>query len=426
MSAGPGGVDGRDDTARARAGLPAVTRTARRLLSVSRSRLRPVRETVTPLGWTALGGGALFGLSGVLLGWTELIVVGAVLLAAAALAALSLFGRPLFRVTIELSPVRVVEGERALGRLLVVNEAPLRSLPVLMEVPVGRGAVEFRVPSLRPDESHEELFAVPTRRRSVILAGPARSIRGDALGLFRRAVSWTERIELFVHPETRRLSPTATGVMRDLDGRESSTVTDNDLSFRTLRDYVPGDDIRFVHWRSSARTGSLLVRQFEETRRSRIVVFLTRDARAYDDGGDGEDLELAVRASASIAAAMIRSGRAVSLLSEGVRCRTHTPTALLDDCARLVTDPQGTAGLRERMRPMLAGEEAPGILVIVGGRGIPVTELRSAGALVGRGTAVVHLESAPGMPARVSSLGDIRSVRLGALDQLDRALGVLG
>ncbi|MGO3886363.1 MAG: DUF58 domain-containing protein, partial [Mycetocola sp.] len=340
------------------------------------------------------------------------------------LAALFLFGRSLFRVTIELSPRRVVAGERALGRLLVVNEAPLRSRPVLMEVPVGAGSIEFRVPSLRPDESHEELFAIPTSRRSVIVAGPARSVRGDALGLFRRAVSWTERIELFVHPITRPLNPAATGIMRDLDGQTTATVTNNDLAFHTLRDYITGDDVRFVHWRSSARTGSLMVRQFEETRRSRMTVFVSRDLAAYTDD-EGNDLELAIQAVASLATTMIRSGRAVSVVSEDLRCRSHTPEALLDDCSRLETvDAQG-ASLRERVHAVTKSDEQPGVLVLVAGAGVSMSEVRAAALLARQGTAVIHVEAVPGASARMGALAGMRSIRLGDLAQLDRALGGL-
>ena len=132
------------------------------------------------------------------------------------------------------------------------------------------------------DAEREELFQVPTHRRAVIIAGPARSVRGDQLGLLRRSVEWSEPVELFVHPKTVRLHATAAGLVRDLEGQVSNRITNNDLAFHALRPYVPGDDRRYVHWRTSARIGQLMVRQFQETRRSQIVLALT--TRQVEDG----------------------------------------------------------------------------------------------------------------------------------------------
>ena len=120
---------------------------------------------------------------------------------------------------------------------------------------------------------------MPTNRRAVIVAGPAASVRGDQLGLLRREVRWTEPVELFVHPVTARLQPSAAGLVRDLEGEVTKTITDNDISFHALRAYEPGDALRNVHWRTSARTGQLMVRQYEETRRSQLVLAAVDRAR---------------------------------------------------------------------------------------------------------------------------------------------------
>ena len=145
------------------------------------------------------------------------------------------FGRLHYRVGIELQPARVVAGERALGRLVVENAGAATSTPSRLELPVGAGLAEFVVPALAPGAEHEELFAVPTNRRAVIVAGPAVSVRGDQLGLLRRTVRWTEPVELFVHPRTARLQPSAAGLVRDLEGEVTKTITNNDISFHALR-----------------------------------------------------------------------------------------------------------------------------------------------------------------------------------------------
>src|SRR5699024_3976677 len=87
--------------------------------------------------------------------------------------------------------------------------------------------------------------------------------------------------ELFDHPRTVRLDEAASGFLRDLEGTPSSDLSSSDIAFHALRDYAPGDDRRHVHWRTTARTGKLMVRQFEETRRSHVVVALDNLAEHY-------------------------------------------------------------------------------------------------------------------------------------------------
>src|SRR5699024_3749448 len=145
-------------------------------------------------------------------------------------------------------------------------------LPARIGLAVGAATAQFLVPRLPAGESHEELFAVPTRRRAVLVVGPVRSVRDDPLSLMRRQVTWARPQELFVHPRTVRLDEATSGFLRDLEGTPSSDLSSSDIAFHALRDYAPGDDRRHVHWRTTARPGKLMVRQFEETRRSHVVV----------------------------------------------------------------------------------------------------------------------------------------------------------
>jgi len=192
-----------------------------------------------------------------------------------------------------------------MGRMVVTNTGPRNLPPTRMELPVGAGVAEFQLPAMKPKQEEEELFAVPTNKRAVIVAGPAESVRGDQLGLLRRALKWADPVDLFVHPKTVRLAPSAAGLVRDLEGQVSKKITNNDIAFHALRPYVPGDDRRYVHWRTSARIGQLMVRQFEETRRSQItMIHVTReDLYASED-----EFELAISVTASLAAQVITDG----------------------------------------------------------------------------------------------------------------------
>ena len=89
----------------------------------------------------------------------------------------------------------------------------------------------------------------------------------------------------------------------------------SDLAFHALREYVPGDDLRHVHWRSSAKAGELLVRQYHETRRGHVTVLLDDRRSSYPRLGD---FELAVSVAASIALRAVRDD-----FDTYLRCGSH-------------------------------------------------------------------------------------------------------
>ena len=248
---------------------------------------RPVARVVgwvSPLGWTILALGVVCWLVGARWDWTELLMVAAAALVLFATCLLLALGRTKVRIVAEVDPRRVTVGEPATGRILVTNEARTPMLPILVELPVGLSAARFVLPALTPGKAHEELFVVPTSRRGVIQVGPATTVQGDPLGLMRRTLTWTERTELFVHPRTVALESLGAGLLRDLEGSTTEDVSMSDLAFHALREYQPGDDRRYIHWRSSAKAGKLLVRQFLDTRRSHVTVIVDPDPEQYRSG----------------------------------------------------------------------------------------------------------------------------------------------
>ncbi|WP_316315849.1 DUF58 domain-containing protein, partial [Clavibacter michiganensis] len=156
--------------------------------------------------------------------------------------------------------------------------------------------------------THTEQVVVPTHRRGIITVGPARTVRGDPLGILKREGTWDDVHTLYIHPVTTTLRSTTTGYIRDLEGSASRTVVDADFSFHAIRPYVVGDSQRQIHWKSTAKTGTLMVRQYEETRRSRMVIAL---AVGDDEYASDEEFELAVSAAASLGIRGIRDGRDV-------------------------------------------------------------------------------------------------------------------
>lgn len=309
---------------------------ARWLVSVAWARLRPVLAVITGLGWLVLGLGVVAWLLAQRYGWIEMSVIAGAALLLAAVAALFMIGRTRVAMTVTVEPARVAAGDPVTGELRVHNTGAGPLLPVTTEVPIGEGGTSFRIPLLGPDRHHTELFVVPTSRRGVIPVGPVRTVRGDAVGLFRRVQTWTEQSEIIVHPALTPLQPFGVGLLRDLEGTASQTISMSDLSFHALREYVVGDDLRHVHWKSSARHGQLLVRQYLDTRRSHLVVIADSDPASY---ASEEAYELGISVAASLLRRGILDEYDASFFSGSVRTLRATGRDALDGTARAQTEP---------------------------------------------------------------------------------------
>lgn len=384
----------------------------------------PVVGIVSPLGWIVALGALASGAAAAVLGWAELTYLALTLASGLGVAAFFLIGRASYRVGIELTPRRVVAGERAFGRLLVTNSGSRRSSPGRLELPVGRGQAEFDIPALAVGAEHEELFAVPTEHRAVITAGPAIAVRGDQLGLLRRRVRWAEPVELFVHPRTVLLAPSAAGLVKDLEGQTTRTITSNDLAFHTLRPYEPGDDRRYIHWRTTARTGTIMVRQFEETRRSDLVVLHHGERRAWldPDSDDPEsEFELGVSIAASVGVQTVRDGTRARVLGEEGELRTATAGTLLDDSCRL-RPVQRFASPREFARDATALLAPPAVVVVVTGSLTPIGDLRAIETVFAPGTEILAIRAAVGADARLQTVSRLRVLTVGALGDLPKLL----
>ncbi|WP_136709445.1 DUF58 domain-containing protein [Agromyces sp. H66] len=380
-------------------------------------RARPVTRVVSTTGRLVAGAGVASLATAWAFGWAEFVFLGVTLLAALVVSVPFVFGRMHFRVAVELQPSRVVAGERALGRLLVGNAGGGSTTPSRLELPVGAGLAEFVVPALPPGGEHEELFAVPTNRRAVIVAGPAESVRGDQLGLLRRTVRWTDPVELFVHPVTARLRPSAAGLVRDLEGEITKTITNSDISFHALRAYEPGDALRNVHWRTSARTGQLMVRQYEETRRSQLILVQPTESEHY---ASEEEFELAVSVLASIGVQVIRDATRLAVVTDGLRLRTATPTALLDDSSRIEPTRGAYTTVRDFVRDVTKRLPAPSVVIAVAGSRLPVADLRTVETLFGADTRTVAFRVELGAASRITRVGDTTVVTVGELSELPR------
>ena len=319
--------------------------------------------------------------------WVEAWFIALSLATLMVLAALQALGRATYRVRLSLVSSRVVVGDPALGSLHLSPPSERATRPATVEMPVGQGLAVFEIPRLSPGTEHQEVFTVPTRHRGVITVGPVRSIRGDALGLVRRSQNWTEPVDLFIHPRTVNLDSTAIGFIRDIEGAVTQDLSSSDVSFHALREYTPGDDRRNVHWKTTARTGRLMVRQFEETRRAHLLVVHDLDPRVWDEE---EDFETSVSASASLLLAAVRDNREISLVTQAGRPYLPTGARVLDTFTTL--DPvEGAGDLVSLTRQAVSAVPQASVTVLVTGARTSAATLHRAHAEVPASTRCLAL-----------------------------------
>ena len=392
---------------------------------------RVLRAVVTPLGWSLTVTVAAAFLVGYQAGWTELVAIawaGTVLI----LAALAyLIGRTSYAVSLGMGADRAVVGDLVEGTVTALNPARRRLPGSSLEVPVGGETTVFAMPGLRPGGKHTERFTIPTGRRGVVEVGPVRTVRADPIGLVRKERVRAETMHVVVHPRTISIPSMSTGLIRDLEGNPTRDLTTNDVSFNALREYVAGDERRSIHWKSTAKTGTLMVRQFEETRRSHLMVVLS-----LLDGecATADEFEMVVSVAGSLGARAIRDGRTVSVVVSALtpprarrrvrslrRLNTVTRTRLLDD---LSTIEMAQTALPLAELAGLASDAVSGISVafLVCGSTLNPRKLRAAASQFSAGIEVVAVICDPDAAPTLRRVGELTILTIGYLDDLQKSL----
>ncbi|KZE91443.1 DUF58 domain-containing protein [Microbacterium sp. TNHR37B] len=386
-----------------------------------------VAGTLTVAGWTLLSVAVLGIGIGLAFGWLEFVAAGVVATVLIALSIPFLFSARSYDVDLTLEHDRVVAGSPVSGTLTVRNTGRGIALPGRIDIPIGDGLVDVYIPLLRSDHVHVDQVIVPTHRRGIVHVGPARTVRGDPLGILRREATWADRHTLFVHPVTTALRSTTAGFIRDLEGSASRMIVDSDISFHAIREYVPGDAQRNVHWKSTAKTGTLMVRQYEETRRSRMVIALAAsDAEFATD----EEFELAVSAAASLGVRGIRDGRDVDVvlggeLPELVRASARSMRELATVTARTLLDDLSSVERAPRVSALadvtsLAAETHPdaSIAFLVCGSTQTARTLQAAALAFPADVAVVAVICNPEAEPGFRRLASMSVLSIGLLDDL--------
>lgn len=376
----------------------------------------PVTGPVTAMGWTVLVAGFVLGLGGLVLGWLEFRALGIMAAVLLLLAIAFVVGRADHVATLRLAATRVAVGDVGEG-IVEVRSRDGRALSAHdVELPVGQQVARFRVGGLAGQDVHETPFGVPTRRRGVKVIGPVRAVRSDPLGLLRRVVELAPRQELFVHPATVAVRMGAVGLLRDIEGVTTLNLSSSDVSFHALRDYQPGDDRRSIHWRSTARTGRLIVRQFEESMRAHLLLVLSTRAADY---ATEDEFELAVSIAASVGLAAVREERQVSLCTSTGLAKYPGGSGLLDELSRVELEKAAADFPLAVSHAFTAAPSASVAALITGSRTSP-SDLRLAHGQLGPN--LMSFAVRAGDAFSRTKIGRLTVLDVSALEELGRAL----
>jgi len=388
-------------------------------------------RTVRPVGWLLVGV-VILGTTGALAwGWTEGWVVAVCAALVLALSVPFLLGKQNYEVSLKFERDRVVAGQELNASMSARNVGRRVALPSLLDIPVGEGLIEAHLPLLRSGSVHAETLTISAPRRGVIAVGPMTVSRGDPLGVLQRDHTWPEIQHIYVHPVTIGVPSTSAGMLRDLEGATTKTIVDSDLSFHAIREYTPGDSSRHIDWKSTAKTGKYMIRQFEETRRARIAIAVDRDPEQFTTD---DEFETAVSAAASLALQAVRDGRELNITASadippharGVMHAIRTlPTlnavAMLDGMSALESSTDVMP--IEAVANMTAQEsERLSLVLLIVGSATPVARLRRAAATFSADTTVIAIRCEPGAEPSLRTARELRVITIGMLHDLGHML----
>ncbi|MET8559811.1 DUF58 domain-containing protein [Streptomyces flaveolus] len=283
--------------------------------------IRTALAGLTTRGRSFLAAGMAAAICSFVLGLSELLRVG-LLLAVLPLMCAAVLYRTRYRVAASrrLSPARVPAGSEARVHLRMdnVSRLPTGLLMLQDRVPYVLGPrPRFVLDRVEPGGRREVSYRVRSDLRGRYPLGPLQLRLNDPFGMCELTRSFSTYDTLTVIPRVDPLSPVRFGgeTKGYGDGRQRSLALAGEDDV-IPRGYRYGDDLRRVHWRSTARYGELMVRREEQPRRSRCTVLLDTRGGAYEGAGPDSAFEWAVSGAASVLVHMLERGLSVRLLTD--------------------------------------------------------------------------------------------------------------
>ncbi|WP_084468835.1 DUF58 domain-containing protein [Nocardiopsis trehalosi] len=249
-----------------------------------------------------------------------------------------------------LRPDRVAAGTDARVLVRVANSAsvlPIGGLLVEDGLPYALGErPRFTIGHLGPRGVRDLAYRVRTQARGLYPIGPLRVSFTDPLGCVRVRRDVGGHMSLLVTPPVVDLddAPPRGGAAEggDSTGR---TMAGGGHDDPVPRAYRHGDDLRRVHWRSTARHGELMVRREEQQWSDRSTVLVDTRRRAHAGAGPDASVETAVAAAASVTLHLLGRFQDVRLLTDAGEIAATRPDAVLDALA--VAPPSENASLAD-------------------------------------------------------------------------------
>jgi uncharacterized protein (DUF58 family) len=275
------------------------------------------------LGYACVAGAGL--LSALALGRPELAVLATPFALVTGLG-LALARRPRLALTVEPPRKRALQGETLDVDVRIESDVPLEALELVTDLPAGL-SVDERAVALRlpPRRARSHRLAIRCERWGGYQPGRILARTRDPLGLFTYEDGVPLPATLRVYPleETLRsvVRPAAT---QTFSGNEVARLKGDGIEFADVRPFVPGDRVRRINWRASARRSELWVNEAHPERNADVIVFLDAFAEARDEAAG--TLDLAVRAASSLASRYLARNDRVGLVSFGGILRWLVPS----------------------------------------------------------------------------------------------------
>ncbi|TVT21536.1 DUF58 domain-containing protein [Amycolatopsis rhizosphaerae] len=330
---------------------------------------------LTRRGFAVLAGAACCYLLGELAGYTLFrAIAGIALGAVAAAVALTRF-RPKVEVTRSVYPDRIERGRPALATLVVRNGTGRRHGGFAADDRVGSEVHEVAVRPLAPGAAATYHYELPTASRGRLPVGPLVLNRSDPFGLARGEARVGSTAYLWSYPRLHPVHPAREGHPRHHhDGPITDPPLRGSVDLLAVREYVIGDEVRYLHWKATARTGRLMVREYADPAQPRFTVVLDTRPAALS----AEEFEEAVEVAASLLYAAAAEGQYCRLITSS---GTSTPVdsglrvarVLLDELCLVARNAAEDAPLVPAS--LITGARPGGALVVVTGRD---TELGTA------------------------------------------------
>lgn len=225
---------------------------------------------------------------------------------------------------------RVVEEDDVVVHLLVRCSTRLPIYAVQINdwfTPQDESEKRVLIESVSPRRSQSATYVGHcSRGRGLYELGPLTVSVSDPLGFFLREKRFDERSQVLVLPRTFPVSKLDLNGLRTDAASTSENVTraGNSPLFFGTREYRAGDNVRYIHWRSSARWGRLVLKEFEALANREITVFLDLD-RASGKGVLGQqNVELAIHLAASVVEHATQNGLPIQLVGQASQ-EVHIP-----------------------------------------------------------------------------------------------------